>query len=101
MIVVQPTILVHEIRIVPRLYPFGDLLLSLYNEATKVTESLDNNYIVQDGYLYVSFEKVFNKSDKYKITIKEANEVIYRGKIKATSQEPQEYQQTKDKYYYE
>jgi len=101
MIVVQPTILEHQIKVIPRLYPNEALTLSLYNEATKVTETLDNIYIVQDGYLYIDFEKVFNESDKYKITIKEENEVIYRGKIKATSQEPQEYKQTKDKYYYE
>jgi hypothetical protein len=101
MIVVQPTILEHQIKVIPRLYPTEALTLSLYNEATKVTETLENIYLVQDGYLYIDFEKVFNESDKYKITIKEVNEVIYRGKIKATSQEPQEYQQTKDKYYYE
>jgi hypothetical protein len=101
MIVVQPTILEHQIKVIPRLYPTETLTLSLYNEATKVTESLENIYLVQDGYLYIDFEKVFDESDKYRITIKEENEVIYRGKIKATSQEPQEYQQTKDKYYYE
>lgn len=101
MIVVQPTILEHQIKVIPRLYPTEALTLSLYNEATKETETLDNIYLVQDGYLYIDFEKVFNESDKYKITIKEVNEVIYRGKIKSTSQEPQEYQQTKDKYYYE
>lgn len=101
MIVVQPTILEHQIKVIPRLYPTETLILLLYNEATKVTETLSNLYLVQDGYLYIDFEKVFNENDKYKITIYQDTEVIYRGKIKATSQNTQEYQQTKDKYYYE
>jgi hypothetical protein len=110
MIVVQPTETRHEIKIVPRYYPTNSFTLLLYNEATKVNTTINivvagfsftNNYSVLDGYLNLKFDKEFNESDKYKITLKEENEVIYRGKIKATSQEPQEYKQTKDKYYYE
>ena len=110
MIVVQPTETRHEIKIVPRYYPSGVFTLLLYNEATKVNTtipifetgfSFTNNYYILDGYLYLNFDKEFNESDKYRITLKQNDEVIYRGKIKATSQEPQEYQQTKDKYYYE
>jgi hypothetical protein len=110
MIVVQPTETRHEIKIVPRYYPSGEFTLLFYNEAKKVNTtipiseagfSFTNNYYILDGYLYLKFDKEFNESDKYRITLRQNDEVIYRGKIKATSQEPQEYQQTKDKYYYE
>jgi hypothetical protein len=74
--------------------------LSLFNEATKVTENIDNTYTITDGVLFLSFEYTFTENQKFQVKIEEENEVVYRGKLIATSQTPQDYKLTNNVYFY-
>jgi hypothetical protein len=98
--VVSPNTEEHIIKIIPRYYPTGAITLSLFNEATQVTEVVNNTYEITDGNMFVSFSCVFTENQKFQVKIKEGNEVVYRGKLIATSQDPQEYKLTNNVYYY-
>lgn len=110
MIVVNPTETRHNISLIPRYYTTDAFVLELKNESTNVLSTINivlsgssftNNFSISDGYLFLKFDADFLENDKFRITLKQGDEIMYRGKIKATSQEPQDYKQTKDKYYYE
>ena len=56
------------------------------------------------GY-FISFLRIYyilcKHDDKYQLKIDDTNGIIYRGKLIATDQDPQEFKQTNDLYYYE
>ena len=97
--VVIPSNTTHTLKLIPRLYPNDTLVLSLFNEATQATEIVDNSYLVTDGNLFLEFDYVFIENSKYQIKITQNNEVVYRGKLIATSQTPQDYKLTNNVYY--
>ena len=67
-----------------------------------VSAEVDNAFDLLKGKLVIDFNYDFRSEGRYKTTITYTNtgEVIYRGILTATTQEPQEYRLTKDKFYY-
>lgn len=94
--VINPNNTTHEIKIIPRFNPSGDLIFELDNE-----QIIYNTYYFVDGYLKLNFELDILEGQKFQIKITENNEVVYRGKLMATSQNTQTFKALKDLYYYE
>ena len=99
--VVNPNDTSHTIDLIPRYYPFNDVTLSLYNEQSKVVSEVDNTYVILNGIMTIDFDFDFTNKEKFEIKITENNNVVYRGKIIATTQDSQDYKMTKDLYFYE
>jgi hypothetical protein len=97
--VVNPNNTTHEIVIIPRFYPESVIELSLYNEATQLTNIVANTYNIVDGKMFVEFDYTFTEGQSFQVTITEFDDVVYRGKIFATNQEPQDYKLTDNVYY--
>jgi len=98
--VVNPEDTEHIITLIPRYYPKENINLSLFNEATKVIENVDNTHTVTDGVLFLSFEYTFTENQKFQIKLNQDNEIVFRGKLIATSQTPQDYKLTNNVYFY-
>jgi len=101
MIVVLPTDTEHTTTLIPRYTPLEAIVITLYNEATKEESTPLNNYSITNGMMSITFDFDFSENDKYQLKISDTAGIIYRGKLIATSQEPQEFKQAKDLYYYE
>ena len=99
--VVSPTDTTHNTILIPRYFPTNSLTLELYNEASQVVTTVANTYSTVNGNLTITYDYTFAESDKYRVVIKEGLEVVFRGKLIATEQEPDEYKLTNDLYYYE
>jgi len=98
--VVNPNDTEHTLQLIPRFYPTGEIVLSLYNEFTTISADVDNIYITTDGNLFITFDFEFENNSKYQIKITEADEVVYRGKLMATTQTPQDFKLTNNVYYH-
>ena len=90
--VVNPSDENHLIVIIPRYYPTGDLSLELCNESKSAIFDVDATYQILDGEMIISFDFTFIEADKFQLKIYQNDEVVYRGKLFATSQTPQDYQ---------
>ena len=101
MIVINPNNTSHTINFVPRFYPTLAVTFELYNEGTKGVVTLDNIYVVANGIMSMTFDLVCKENEKYQIKLTTDGEILFRGKITATSQTPQDFKATKDLYYYE
>ena len=99
--IVDPTDASHIILIIPRDYDYSTLVLQLYNEDSQVTSTVANTSSTLDGLLTVNFDYSFTEGQKFQIKITASGEVIYRGKLIATAQDPQSYKATNQLYYYE
>tara|TARA_R110000772_G_scaffold5839_1_gene20805 strand:+ start:1382 stop:1687 length:306 start_codon:yes stop_codon:yes gene_type:complete len=99
--IVLPTDTNHDIDFIPRFYPTGAIDLYLTNESTKVEVLVASTYIIQNGFVFLNFDKTFSDGQKYRIKITENSNVVFRGKLLVTTQDTQEYKLTKGKYYYE
>lgn len=100
----------HEFKLIPRFYPTSTLTLTLKNESTNEETVLPisfpefaftNNYFILDGYLNLKFDYTFQDKDRFQFDLKENEEIVFRGKIYATSEETQDYKQTNGVYRYE
>jgi hypothetical protein len=100
MIVVNPEDANHTFDIIPRYYP-SEIVLTLYNEVTQLSEVVNQLFIINDGIMTVSFTYTFTEQAKYQIKITDENGVVFRGKLISTSQIPQDYKQTNNLYVYE
>jgi hypothetical protein len=98
--VLNPNNTTHEIDFIPRYYPIGSLVVNLYNEGKRTAENVANIYVVNDGIATISFDYTFLEGEKFQIKITEGLNVVYRGKITATSQDTQEFKATNNAYYY-
>ena len=98
--IVDPGDTTHNITLIPRTETVNALTLVLYNEATKVSTTVANTHVLRDGNLIITFDFTFANKDKYQIKISDGSEVIYRGKILATTQIPQDYKLTDGRYTY-
>lgn len=101
MIVIIPTTTSHSISFIGRYVPTTTCTLLLYNEATKVETNVLNTFATVNGITTVNFTFTFAESDKYQVKVSDSSGVIFRGKLIATAQNPQNFKQTKDLYYYE
>ena len=99
--VVNPNNTNHIIKLISRVYPVDALDLLLYNESTQIETSVTNTYIVQNGFLNLTFDFTFVEGDRFQIKILELTNVIYRGKLIATSEDTQTYLNDNNEYYYE
>jgi hypothetical protein len=97
--VVNPNDTEHTLQLIPRFYPTDALVFNLYNEFTTISTDVDNIYVVTDGNLFITFDFEFENNSRYQIKITEAGEVVYRGKLIATTQTPQDYKLTNNVYY--
>lgn len=91
----------HHLNILPRYYPNLDITVTLTNEITQEETIVTAEYMTVNGLMGVSFDYNFIKGYKYQIKITNEDGVLYRDKIIATDQDPQEFKQTNDLYYYE
>jgi hypothetical protein len=99
--VVSPNDTAHTITLIPRTYDTQALSLKLYNEATQETHNVTNSYVTTDGVMVYTFNySDFNEGDKYQILLQSGLKTIYRGKLIATSQEPEDYKLTEGAYIY-
>ena len=102
MIVVDPSLTTHTINIVPRDYDLGvSFEVYIRNETTKEENALTTTTNELNRGLEITFDFNFTDRYNYELRIVKRNDiVVYRGKIFATSQNPQDYKQTTDKYYW-
>ena len=98
--VVDPTNSTHTLSVVPRFYPNLDITVSLYNEATQETDTPTNTYNIDNGKLLITFDYTFVNRETFQLKVAEGENVVYRGKIEVTDQDPQDFNLTKDVYYY-
>jgi hypothetical protein len=94
--VVDPNNTSHEVVIIPRTYEFVEIQLELSDVSTPLT-----SYVIINGFLFFYFDYTFTEGQRFKIKINNGTDVIYRGNLIATSQNPQEFKASKDLYYYE
>jgi hypothetical protein len=99
--VVEVSNLNHEIIVVPRYYTTNSIDLVLFNEATKETVTYSNAFTSLNGYLTYPFTHTFFSNDKYQIKLVDGTKIVYRGKLIATDQIPQDYKLTNGLYTYE
>ena len=100
--VVNPNVRIKTISLIPRFKDVENFDLLLINETTKEeTTFFIDNYSYQNGILLFGFDFAMSEGDKYEFKLSILNEVLYRGKIFATTQEPQDFDLTKDLYIYE
>lgn len=99
--VVNPNNTSHTLYIIPRTYTYASLTLELYNEETKVSELVDNEFSINDGILSIGFNFDFIEGQKFQIKISEESNIVYRGKLIATDQNTQNFKASNELYYYE
>jgi hypothetical protein len=100
--VVNPNVRIKTISLIPRFNDVEAFDLLLINETTKEeTTFFIDNYSYQNGILVFGVDFAMNEGDKYELKLSILNEVLYRGKIFSTAQEPQDFDLTKDLYIYE
>jgi hypothetical protein len=98
--VVDPNNATHNITLIPRFETSSALTLVLYNETTQESTTVTNTYDIRDGNLTITYDFTFTDKDKFQIKITDGTDVIYRGKIIATTQTPQDYKLTDGIYVY-
>ena len=96
--VVIPTDTTHEIKLIPRVYPSNALIVTIANEFTEAETILSNVYYVENGYMFVMFDFDFTERDNYRLTISSDSDVIYRGNLFATAQDPQDFKLSQGVY---
>jgi len=99
--IVNPNNSNHSIVLIPRQYAYSSLQMELYNEFTQVKEIVAITHLLEDGLLTINFSKSFQEGQTFQIKITDNNEVAYRGKLLATSQDTQTFKASKDLYYHE
>ena len=99
--VIDPTDSTHTLNVVPRFYPTNEIVVYLYNEASKVEATPTNTYNITNGKLNITFAFTFVDKDRHQLKVTENDVIVYRGKLLSTTQEPQDYKQTDSLYFYE
>ena len=101
MIVINPNNTAHVIKLIPRFYPTETIVFNLFNEALQTSQNIDNEYLTVNGITSIGFDLECIEFAKYQIKITENNDVVFRGKLFVTSQNPETFKASKDLYYYE
>lgn len=71
----------HEIRLIPRYYPEGSIIMELENQVTRTKGNVTNSYEIIDGNMIVTFEMVVKNKDNYYFTLSKEGKIIYKGQI--------------------
>lgn len=98
--VLNPNDTTHEIELIPRYYPLGALKLEFYNETTQEATNLTNIYVINDGIMTISFDLTVSEGEKHQFRLIDGYNIVYRGKIRVTSQETEDFKDTNNAYYY-
>lgn len=101
MITVLPINATHTFLLIGRHDTSAAIVLTLFNEATTIETIPAATYTIINGIMSITFDFDFVENDKFQVKISDASGIIYRGKLVATSQEPQDFKQTNELYYYE
>lgn len=109
--IINPNDANHTVKLIPRFYGYNDssLFFTIYDESTKQTVSIDAIWVLDNGIVTVSFNNndilpiLFIENGTYQITIldQDTDDVVYMGKLLATSQTTQSYKLTEGLYSYE
>jgi hypothetical protein len=98
MTVVNPNDASHDIKLIPRYYPTGALTFETFDEATQESLIISNSYVIANGVLTLTFTSTFTEDQNLQFKLSEVAEVVFRGKLFATTQTPQDYKQTNGLY---
>ena len=88
----------HTIKLVPRFYASDSVVLELKNEYSRETETVANTYSVSNGVVSIVFDYTFTDKQRFQFKLTKDSNVVYRGKISITDQDPQDFKLTKDLY---
>ena len=93
------------IKFIPRFYPESiNLDFEFYNESTRETTTESSEYDTINGYITYTFSNIsrsYKNNETIQFKVLDGEDVVYRGKLFATTQETQEYKLTKGLYDYE
>jgi len=102
--VISPDDTTHVIKLIPRFYEVGaTLTVNLYDEGKRVNQDVTlSTFTVVDRFVNVTFTDAefddldFYENGRYQIRITDVDsaEILYRGKMIATTQTPQDYKLT-------
>lgn len=98
--VIDPNDTTHSITLIPRFDTNELLTLILYNEVTKEKTTVANTHQTINGNLVITYDFAYSNKDKYQLKILDGNEVVYRGKIIATTQTTQEFKLENELYFF-
>ncbi len=107
--IINPNDFEHTIEFIPRFYNFSSLLFELYDESNKVTQ-FDGSitFSVVNGVISWFFENdqfdwidLTTENGTYQLKVTDGEDVVYRGKILATTQDTQSFKLTDGLYSYE
>ena len=96
--IVNPNDTNFTISFIPRFYPDDEVTVTLRNDSTREYETIESEYYINSGIFILSFDYTFTDKQKYQITIKQGEDLIYLGRIFATDQQPQTYKITTGLY---
>jgi hypothetical protein len=98
--VVNPNDATHTTTFIPRFKTGNALVLYLFNEASQETVTVANTYTIVNGNARIVYDYTFTDNQKFQIKITDGTDVIYRGKLIATTQTPESYKLTDSTYIY-
>ena len=96
--VLNPNDATHSIRVIPRFTPVGALTVSIFEKFNETSTNVANTYTYVNGYLSIGFDYTFTERDNYRLTIVNDSQILYRGFIFATSQNPQTFKLSENVY---
>jgi hypothetical protein len=96
--ILDPNHTTHNLKIIPRFYPEGDVEMELTNTETKSVAVFTMVPEITGGYIHLSFEGILNEGSFFRVKLTAEDEIIYRGRIFVTGQaaDTQNYRTTKD-----
>ncbi len=98
--VLLPSVTNHSIKLIPRFIPSGNLSLIVVKEGVNTSQTITPTYSITSGVMTLNFNLVGIEGDRFAIKILKENDLVYRGNLFFTSQEPQDFNLTKDTYIY-
>ena len=99
--VILPSNTTHEATIEPRFYSSEVLSMDVTKEGNRKVTTQEITYLVVSGVMTITFDLVAVKGDRFSFKIYEVDgDILYRGKLFATEQDPETYKLTKDRYKY-
>ncbi len=98
--VILPSNSTHTIKFTPRYEPTNILSLEVTKEGVNTTEIIEPTYTISNGVMSLTFDLDVLEQDRYSFKLIEDEEVVFRGKLFATEQEPQDFKLTKNTYTY-
>jgi hypothetical protein len=90
----------HTIKLHPRFYPSGVLNCKFSKDGAHTFTDLIPTYSVLNGVMNLAFELKGAEGDKYTLKLTENEKIVYRCRLFFTSQKPQDYKTTNQKYIY-